>query len=80
MRPTPERPQTSIPKVLKILAGLYKETGGQRPLGTGRWAVQVRSVIVLGSVTLASGQSLLLEGVVSVPITGCFALQAFCLS
>ena len=48
---------------------------GQRSVGTRRWAVKVRSITVLGSITgvlLVSGQLFLLEGVVLVPIMGCF--------
>lgn len=38
-------------KVPKIRPGLYKANMGQRPLAVCRWAVEVRSIIVLGSVT-----------------------------
>lgn len=49
--------------------------------GYVQWALKVRSVVVLGSVTwglAGSGQSLLLEEVVSVPIRGCVAHWVFC--
>ena len=53
-------------------------------MGPCRWAVEVRTLIVLrsvmGGVLLAAGQSLLLEGVVSVPIKGYSAFWVYCLS
>lgn len=52
--PTLRRQWTSVPtavsKVLEILLGLYKETVGQRWVGTCSWAVKVRLIIALGSV------------------------------
>ena len=70
MRPTLGRQDEcpvskTVSKVLKILPGLYEKYVGQRSVGTHRWAVKVRLVIVLGSVTQSlagSAQSLLLEG------------------
>ena len=46
-------------------------------------AVKVRLIIVLGSITVglgSSGQPLWLDGLVSVPIRGCFACWVLCLS
>ena len=81
------RLQTSVSKtvsqVLKIPPGLYKESGGLWSVGTYGGAVKVRSGILLGSVTpglAGSGQSLLLEQVLSFPFPGCFAHVVFCLS
>lgn len=81
MRPTQGRQRTSVPKsvsqVLEILAGLYKENVGQRSVGTSRWAVKSgQSLSGLGSMALSLAglrAALLAGGVVSVPITGCFA-------
>ena len=56
---------------------------GHRLVGTCRLVVKVKLIIVLGSVTqdlTDSGQSFLLEGVVSVPFRGSFACRVFCLS
>lgn len=54
LTPTQEKQWTNIPKAiskaLKILVGLYKENVGQRPVGMSRWAVNVRPIIVLGSI------------------------------
>ena len=53
---------------------------GQRFVGTRRGAVKVRWIIVLGSVLqglAGSGQSLLLEGVVSVPIRDALPAGSF---
>lgn len=36
--------------MLEILKGLYKEPVGQKSVGTCKWAVNVRLIIVLGSV------------------------------
>ena len=41
----------TVPKVLKTLLGLYKDSVGQRWVETCRWAVKVRLIVVLGSVT-----------------------------
>ena len=78
-RPAPARQQTSVSKpvskVPKILLGLYEEKVGQRPMGTCSWAVKVKSITVLGSITqglAGSIQSLLPEGGVSGPIRRCF--------
>lgn len=85
-RPTRGRQWTSISKivskVLKILPGLYKETVGQRSVSSWRWAVQVRShgIGVSHGGLDGSGQLLWLEGMVFVPIRGCFTLRVFCLS
>ena len=38
----------TVSKVLKMFLGLYKENVGQRSVGTCRWAVQVRFIVVLG--------------------------------
>ena len=65
----------TVSKVTQILPGLFKENVRQR------WAVKVRLIIVLesvmGRVLLAQGSLLLLDGVVSVPIRGCFAQESF---
>lgn len=82
--PTPgDNISKPVSKVLKLLLGLYKENVGQRWMGTCRWTVKVKSVVVLGSITCGLAglpKSFLLEGIVSVPITGCFARKVFCLS
>ena len=73
----------TVSQVLKILAGLYKESVGQGSVGVSRWAVKVRSVIVVGSVMrgLAGlGQSSLLQGQVLVPNSRYFVSWLFCLS
>ena len=65
----------TISKVLERPAGLCKENVGQRSVGTCRWAVKVRLISVIGSVTrglAGSGLLSLLEGVVLVPITGMY--------
>lgn len=51
--------------------------------GYSRWAVKVKSLVVLGSVMwglAGSVQALLLEEVVLVPIRRCFAFWVSCLS
>lgn len=71
----------TVCKVLTILAVLAKQNVGHRSVGTCRWTVKVSWIIVLGQsrgILLASGQSLLLEGVVQFPSgdalsTGSFA-------
>lgn len=88
VRPAVGRPRTciskTVSKVLKILIGLYKEDVGHRSVCTCRWAVKVRSCHhCLGASHAGSsglGAVLMPEGVVWVPITGCFALEALCLS
>ena len=54
-RPTLGRQQTSVSKTvskaLTILAGLSKRNVGQRSVGTCRWTLKVRWIIVLGSIT-----------------------------
>ena len=40
----------TVSKVPKIPPGLNEENMGQRSVGTCRWAVKIRSIIVLGSV------------------------------
>lgn len=83
MRPSPGRQQNSVlktvSKVLKILTGLYKENVGLRSVGSCRWAVKIRWSLSWDQHG-QSGQSLLLPGIVSVPIKGCFAHEVFCLS
>lgn len=41
----------TVSKVLKILLGSYEENVEQRLVGTCRWAVEVRSIIVWVSIT-----------------------------
>ena len=67
-------------KVPKILLGLYKENKVWW-VPTSRQKIKLiiiwrQSCVVL----LASGQSVLLERVVSVPVTECFTHKVFCLS
>lgn len=81
VRLTPGRQWTKVSKTVsrvpKILSGLYKENAGQ----SVQRAIEVGSIIVLGVKSVGSlagsWQSLLLEGVVSVPIRGCLALRVF---
>lgn len=83
VRPTPGRQWSSVSKsvskMLKIPPGLHKENVGQRSAGTCRWAVKVRSIIVLGSIT-GGLRTVIAWAVVSVPIRGCFASRLFCTS
>lgn len=67
----------TVSKVLQIPPGLQRIGVGQRSVGGCWWAVEVRPIIVLGSVlggvSLGAGQSLLLEGLVSDPARRCSA-------
>lgn len=81
VRPTQGRQGISVSKAVyhvpKILPDLYKENVRQSLLGTSRWAMKVKS-IVMGGVLLALRSSYSLgEGMV--PIWGCFAHGIFCL-
>ena len=83
-RPPPGRQWTkvskTVSKAMKIPPGLHKENVGQRLMDTCRGAGNVRSIIVLGSVTQGlarSGPSLLLEGAILVPIMRCFSAGSF---
>ena len=66
--PTVGRQQSSISKMvsklLKILPSFYAENVGQRSVGTVRWAVKVRSIIVLGSIVQGP------LGLRAIPISG----------
>ena len=54
-RPNLGRQQTNISKaiskLLEILLGLCKENVRPRSVGKCRWAIEVRCIIVMGSVT-----------------------------
>lgn len=80
VRPTPcgQQPSVSktVSKVLEILLGLNTENVGQRSVGPCRWAVEVGQSLSWDQ-SGGSGQFLLLEGAVSVPIRGCFACRVF---
>lgn len=88
VRLTPGRQWTSVSNTVSRSAGSTsrfiegtKESVGQRRMGLCRWAMKVKSIIVLRSVPLGltgSGLSLLLQGGMSFPIgvglsTGSFA-------
>ena len=56
---------------------------GQISVNARRWAIKVKVIIALESITrglAGSGQPPLLKGMVSVPNRGCFTLRVSCLS
>ena len=75
----------AISKVLKILLGLNEENVEQRVVGVCRWAVKNKGQVGLSwdqscIAWACLGSAPLLEGLVLVPVPGCFACWVFCLS
>lgn len=74
----------TVSKMPKTVPGL-QENMGQNWLGMHKWAGKVRSIIALGSVTQSIVSYwvraiVMLEGLVLVPIMGCFSRRVFHLS